>query len=89
LRSRSVFAQPCGGTEHVADRDRAAEHGGGVLTRGVRSSSARRLHHGARTSGDAGHVRRGLEPISNRPSQLRVYVADAEFVQLTKLDQRQ
>ena len=28
--------QPRGGTEHVADRDRAAEHGGGVLAhRGV------------------------------------------------------
>jgi len=29
------LAQPRGGTEHVADRDRAAQHGGGVLVRRV------------------------------------------------------
>jgi len=28
-------AQPRGGAEHMADRDRAAEHGGGVLARRV------------------------------------------------------
>ena len=29
------LAQPRGGTEHVADRDRAAQHGGGVLVHRV------------------------------------------------------
>ena len=29
------LAQPGGGTEHVADRDRAAQHGGGVLAHRV------------------------------------------------------
>jgi DNA-binding transcriptional LysR family regulator len=29
------LSQPRGGTEHVADRDRAAEHGGGILAHRV------------------------------------------------------
>jgi hypothetical protein len=35
LAQPAGLAQPRGGTEHVADRDRAAQHGGGVLVHRV------------------------------------------------------
>jgi len=35
LAQSVCLAQPRGGAEHVADRDRAAEHRGGILTHGV------------------------------------------------------